>query len=116
MFAATPETLREVRRFVRDTLRGWDRTRSVEAAQLIASELATNAVKHAHSPYSVSVSRADSMIRIEVHDTSFTHPAPAAHNVANLGGRGVRLVAALSNAWGTREEPDGKTVWAELRD
>ena len=114
LFVATPTVLRDVRRFVRETLNGWDDGHPTNGAEIIVSELATNAVKHARSPFRVSIFRRDASIRIAVRDASFALPEELFRNADYYGGRGVRLVASLSGAWGTDEEPDGKTVWAEI--
>ena len=53
-------------------------------------------------------------IRITVRDAWFDPPEHQTWDHSPSGGRGVRLVAALSRAWGADEEVDGKTVWAEL--
>src|ERR1700722_8084737 len=114
LFIATPTVLRDVRRFVRETLSGWDDEQAPGGAEIIVSELATNAVKHARSPFRVSIFRRDTSIRIAVRDASFELPEELFRDADYYGGRGVRLVASLSGAWGTDEEPDGKTVWAEI--
>ena len=87
---------------------------SSDDAQLVVSELATNAVIHARSPFSVSVGYNGSAIRISVHDWNprlpmLRHGGPAANS-----GRGLHLVGALARAWGVEPSADGKTVWAEL--
>jgi hypothetical protein len=53
-------------------------------------------------------------IRISVRDASFAPPIRLTPDGVLVGGRGVQLVAALARAWGTCDESDGKTVWAEL--
>ena len=119
MFIATPKALRDVRRFVRDALAPWVEDEVLEDAEIIASELATNALKHAESPFRVSLSRLPDVIRIAVRDTSFKYPVEYPEwrrpDGGHVGGRGLQLVAALSRAWGADAEPDGKTVWAEVR-
>jgi len=113
-FVAMPTAARDVRRFVRDALTARCDETSIENAEIIASELATNAVKHARSPFQVGVTCADDSIRISVRDASFVPPVRLTPDGVLVGGRGVQLVAALARDWGTRDEPDGKTVWAEL--
>jgi anti-sigma regulatory factor (Ser/Thr protein kinase) len=114
LFVAAPTVLREVRQFVRAVLREWDDDELGSTAEIVASELATNAVQHAHSPFRISIARSPGVIRIAVRDTSFDPPEHVRDDARHDGGRGVRLVAALSRAWGTRDEADGKTVWAEV--
>ena len=114
LFVATPIVLREVRHFVREALHTWGDDDLGSTAQVVASELATNAVQHAQSPFCLSISRSSAAIGIEVRDTSFEPPEHLREDARHAGGRGVRLIAALSCAWGTRDEVDGKTVWAEV--
>jgi anti-sigma regulatory factor (Ser/Thr protein kinase) len=114
LFVATPTVLREVRHFVREALHTWGDDDLGSTAEVVATELATNAVRHAHSPFCVSLSRTSAAIAIEVRDTSFDPPEHLRGDAGHAGGRGVRLIAALSHAWGTRDERDGKTVWAEV--
>jgi anti-sigma regulatory factor (Ser/Thr protein kinase) len=114
LFVAAPTVLREVRQFVRAVLHAWDDDEIGSTAEIVASELATNALQHAHSPFRISISRFPGVIRIAVRDTSFDPPEHVRDDARHDGGRGVRLVAALSRAWGTGDEPDGKTVWAEV--
>jgi len=53
-----------------------------------------------------------------VRDTSFEcpveYPEPRRPDLGLVGGRGLQLVSALSRAWGTDAERDGKTVWADI--
>jgi anti-sigma regulatory factor (Ser/Thr protein kinase) len=113
-FLATPTALRDVRSFVRDRLRGRCDDTTCEDAEIIVSELASNAVRHAQSPFRVSVACNGGTVRISVRDASFAPPLRLDSRGALVGGRGVALVAALARDWGTDCEPDGKTVWAEI--
>ena len=54
------------------------------------------------------------MVRVAVRDASFEQPKDVSAMAGVVGGRGVRLIAALSSKWGTQPEADGKTVWAEV--
>jgi two-component sensor histidine kinase len=111
---------RLARRFIADTLAPWADLELVDAAELLVSELVTNAVVHAHSPTRVvivtGIRRAD--IRIEVHDAARDQPRIGGFDPDALSGRGLALVDALSDRWGV--EPGGPTapgnrVWFELR-
>ena len=114
LFDGAPAALREVRRFVRDVLHAWGDDQQLADAELIASELATNAVMHAHSPFRVSLARTASSMTLAVRDASFAQPEPRAPHTRDGGGRGLALVSEISSSWGTRAESDGKTVWAEV--
>ena len=89
-----------------------------EDAQLLTSELVTNAVMYAPSEFSVSawfVPTAGAL-RVEVEDTTPVVPTPKAPSAAShLGGRGLQLVAARAYDWGVDVRAGGKSVWFELR-
>ena len=114
LFVATPFVLRSVRRFVRGALDDAADDRLISDAELVATELATNAVMHARSPFVLSVVCTRSKVRVSVRDTSFVVPEHVEPHADRVGGRGVGLVAAFSQAWGSEIEADGKTVWAEI--
>lgn len=110
---------RLARAFVADTLTTWAvDAEDGEAAQLIVSELVTNAVLHApESPtITLELSMIDDALRVVVSDRNPEEPhRPQPDPGLAESGRGVRLVEALSNRWGTEANgPDGKTVWCEL--
>ena len=86
----------------------------IDDAQLVVSELATNAVVHAGTPFSVSVRCDGTGIRISVHDRSLALPIVRQVGPTARSGRGLRLVTAVSRDWGVETTSDGKTVWAEL--
>jgi anti-sigma regulatory factor (Ser/Thr protein kinase) len=114
VFVGAPAALREVRRFVRQVLVAWGAENRLVDAEIIASELATNAVKHAHSPFRVTLTRSARGMALSVRDASFEQPQPRPRHTGDGGGRGLALVAEISTAWGTSAETDGKTVWAAL--
>ncbi|MFJ1996691.1 ATP-binding protein [Streptomyces asiaticus] len=111
-----PESAISARRLVRVALTAWRLEELAEVAALIASELVTNAVKHAQSNYiRVTVTRPEaSRVRIGVVDKSKRHPVPRESSAEDESGRGLALVAALAEDWGTDPLPWGKRVWAEL--
>jgi anti-sigma regulatory factor (Ser/Thr protein kinase) len=83
-------------------------------AQLLATELVTNAVRHAGSPVELTVSRRGDRIRIEARDASTTRPVPPRAD-ASTRHRGLLLVEDLSEAWGVDvQDHHGKVVWCEV--
>ncbi|MEU3890431.1 SpoIIE family protein phosphatase [Streptomyces sp. NPDC029041] len=82
------------------------------AAELILSELITNAVRHGAEPIRVRLLHDRSLI-CEVSDASNTAPHLRRAASTDEGGRGLFLVAQLSQSWGTRYLPEGKVIWAE---
>ncbi len=115
-FRAAPDSPFAARRFVADLLgtRPYGDRVAADDALLVVSELATNAVVHAGTPFSVAVRCDGSTVRIAVHDRSSVQPVIRDGGPTAPSGRGLRLVAWVSRAWGVEFGPDGKTVWAEL--
>ncbi|PNG22602.1 SpoIIE family protein phosphatase [Streptomyces cahuitamycinicus] len=111
-FSADPARVGEVRasatRWLSD--RGLDETGF--AAELILSELITNAIRHGAAPIRVRLLYGRTLI-CEVSDASNTAPHLRRAASTDEGGRGLFLVAQLSQSWGTRYLPEGKVIWAE---
>jgi anti-sigma regulatory factor (Ser/Thr protein kinase) len=114
VFIATPAAIRAVRHVVVDTLRAWDLDPLVADAALLVSELATNAVRHAASPFRVSLTRTDGAVRIAVEDLGSREPQLRPLDLERLGGRGVALVDAMSLAGGMDRVAAGQGVWCVL--
>jgi anti-sigma regulatory factor (Ser/Thr protein kinase) len=103
------------RRFVAETLRGWDVPKTVsDDAVLLVSELVTNALLHARSAPVIECTSREGRVRFAVHDTSPTVPRRRHYTPDAVTGRGLALVEALASRWGTDPAPDGKRVWFEL--
>jgi anti-sigma regulatory factor (Ser/Thr protein kinase) len=113
-----PGELRDVRSardFVTGRLEDRGLPALVDSARLVVSELATNAVRHARTPFSVTLQRAGGTVVLRVQDGSDLGPVPGAPELLSLGGRGLLMVAASSAAWGVTPVPGGgKSVWATL--
>ena len=109
--------VRELRRRVRDGLPDLC-AECVKDLELFITELVKNAYEHGGRARHVVVRRstAPPLVRIDVSDTD--HDAlPVVRPVQAQAerGRGLVLVSTLATRWGVDVEPDGKTVWAELR-
>lgn len=91
---------------------------AVERAVLVASELSTNAVRHARTRFETSMTVDPDCVRVEVFDLDTRAPQPVMAGEDATGGRGLQIVAAVASDWGFRtEERDGvqgKVVWAEI--
>jgi anti-sigma regulatory factor (Ser/Thr protein kinase) len=85
---------------------------TTEAAVLLVSELASNAIRHARTPFTIAIRHHPPVVTIEVADASTLLPALREPDVD--GGRGLQMVAAVAIQWGVREEVDGKTVYFTL--
>jgi anti-sigma regulatory factor (Ser/Thr protein kinase) len=87
---------------------------TIAMAQLLVSELVTNAVLHARTGLLLKIELDSSVVRISVEDGSSASPQPHPSSVDALGGRGLSLVKGLSSAWGWDRIGGGKQVWFEL--
>jgi anti-sigma regulatory factor (Ser/Thr protein kinase) len=112
-FPPTADSVRAARRRAAAELRRLGREELCEAAVVIVSELATNAVLHARSPFTLILSPQATGVRIAVRDGA---PAPAVgeFDSAAATGRGLRLVKALAARTGMEPCGDGKVFFAEL--
>lgn len=106
--------VRVARHFTEDALGCEVSPEQVEAAVLLVSELATNAVVHANSRLRLTVLCRDGVIRIEVRDDDPVRPRTVTPDPMRPGGRGIMLVDLLSSHWGVNGNERGKTVWFEL--
>ena len=102
------------RRFVRDRLVELGAAGACDDAEALVSELATNAVLHARTPFTVEVSREGETVRVVVLDASPSPPRVRDYGTDATTGRGMRLVAAISSDWGTTSQSGEKAVWFEL--
>jgi anti-sigma regulatory factor (Ser/Thr protein kinase) len=89
---------------------------AADAVALVVAELANNAVQHGWVPgrdFEVRMERGDDHVRVELSDArGERRPVPAPE--PDEGGYGLLLVAALATAWGVKDRPVGKTVWATV--
>jgi CheY-like chemotaxis protein/anti-sigma regulatory factor (Ser/Thr protein kinase) len=108
-------SVRRAREFVAHQLEEWGLGKLLDDALLVTSELVTNAITHADSACHVRLSLTRSTLRIDVIDTGTGAPEPQPESETEEHGRGLRLVDALTAAWGLDVVPgEGKLVWAEL--
>lgn len=110
--SAVGEVRRELREFLRDSS---DEERT-EAAELLVSELVTNALIHTRHGAVVTATATPARLRVEVQDfASADLPAPYVPNADDgTHGRGLILVRSLADAWGVEAQALGKVVWFEL--
>jgi anti-sigma regulatory factor (Ser/Thr protein kinase) len=109
---ATSQGPAAARRLVGALLPVWGLADLRADAELIVSELVTNAMKHAHGPIGLRLIY-DRILVCEVSDASNTSPRLRRARFSDEGGRGLFLVAQFTKNWGARYMPQGKTVWAE---
>ena len=78
------------------------------------AEVATNAVVHARTPFTVTVGRRGELVHVEVADGSPDLPVPKASSLRAPTGLGLRIVDEISTRWGAEATPQGKTVWFDV--
>ncbi|MFI7500166.1 SpoIIE family protein phosphatase [Streptomyces sp. NPDC049687] len=111
--APDPAAVAETRKNVVERLEAWGLTEASFVTELIVSELVTNAIRHAEPPVQLRLIH-DRTLICEVSDASSTAPHMRRARTYDEGGRGLLLVAQLSERWGTRPGTRaGKTIWAE---
>lgn len=113
-FPGEPASVREARRFVHDTLDAL--AMASDTAVLLASELATNAVVHADTSYTVTIRPLRGGVHIAVEDGSPVRPARRRYSVTSGTGRGLSLVEDVATEWGVDATATGKCVWFRLDD
>ena len=111
---AEPASVPAARRFVREQLAELDAVAANDDAETLISELATNAVLHARTPFTLEVSREGQIVRVCVLDLSPRQPRTRDYGTYSTTGRGMRLVASIASDWGVQRQSPGKSVWFEL--
>ncbi|NAZ83710.1 SpoIIE family protein phosphatase [Kineococcus sp. R8] len=104
------------RDYLRSTLADWDLPEPADAAELVVSELVTNALLHTGSSAALTL-RHDvelSRLSVGVEDSSTRHPQPRVSRDDATGGRGMHIVEVVCERWWVAPSGDGKTVWAEM--
>ncbi|MDX3121576.1 MULTISPECIES: ATP-binding protein [Streptomyces] len=87
---------------------------ALDIVELLADEVIANAVRHTEAPCHVAVMRADGRLRVEVSDTDPEVPTVVDAGLYDESGRGLMLVDALAEDWGTLPQSEGKTTWFEI--
>jgi anti-sigma regulatory factor (Ser/Thr protein kinase) len=104
------------RNFVCERIMTLGRADLINSARIGTGELVANAIVHARQPMTVGVTRTDAgALRVSVADESPAQPWASNYRLADSAGRGLRLVEAVSTAWGVSPSSDGvgKIVWFE---
>ncbi|WP_316520584.1 ATP-binding SpoIIE family protein phosphatase [Kitasatospora brasiliensis] len=112
----------EVRAELRDALRRWGVAEFIDTAELLSSELVTNAIRHTDRDAMFTArlyreSDADggrARLRVEVEDESDLWPTRRTPGEQASSGRGLMLVEALADSWGVEPRGSGKRMWFEL--
>lgn len=113
----TPVAPSVARLFIRNLCREWGADEVCDVAELLSSELVTNAVIHARSTVALEAAYDDaSVLRIDVYDRSQddVDRTPKPPEAGAEGGRGLAIVARLAFRWGVDPCSPGKRVWFTL--
>ncbi|MCL7428568.1 SpoIIE family protein phosphatase [Streptomyces sp. YS415] len=108
-----PRSVGRAREHARRRLQSWDLEPLVDTAELLVSELVTNALRYGEGDIRLRL-LLDRTLVCEVWDAGLVQPRRRRARDTDEGGRGLQLVGLLSAAWGSRRTPRGKTVWFEL--
>jgi anti-sigma regulatory factor (Ser/Thr protein kinase) len=105
----------EVRHALRELLSGWERSPGSDVAELLTSELVTNALVHTDYEVLFTATVSARRLRVEVRDFAARRPSPWLPSVDDgTHGRGLILVQCLADGWGVITQGAGKVVWFEL--
>ncbi|MFE1172380.1 SpoIIE family protein phosphatase [Streptomyces sp. NPDC058773] len=107
-----PSTVATARSWATAQLAAWGLENASFITELVVSELVTNAIRYAAAPVQLRLIR-DRTLICEVSDGSSTAPHMRRARLSDEGGRGLLLVAQLTQRWGTRHTREGKTIWCE---
>ncbi|MFD4565852.1 SpoIIE family protein phosphatase [Streptomyces sp. NPDC058251] len=111
---ADPALVAPIRRQVGEQLDTWGLSDAAFTAELVVSELVTNAIRYGEPPIRLRLIHDAATLICEVSDSSHTAPHLRRVKTFDEGGRGLLLVAQLTQRWGSRHIAEGKTIWAEL--
>jgi anti-sigma regulatory factor (Ser/Thr protein kinase) len=111
-----PESVGRVRQFAIRTLASWGAQELEDDVRVVASELATNALLHARTEFTLGLTLDGDRLRVTLADGSSVQPRMRRFDsTESTTGRGLRMVAALAQAWGVEKDGLGKAVWCEFR-
>jgi hypothetical protein len=114
-FEASPISAFQTRDFVAHHLIDHRLLYLVDPVRLVASELATNALVHAQTAFSVSLEASGQTVLLTVRDDSVALPSRRVAQAMDLSGRGLEIVGIVSLDWGINENAAGsKAVWASF--
>jgi len=116
MLMPVPRSLVKARSLVKRACAGWNVATASDRAQIVTTELVANAVRHAGTRMELTVSLRQRSLHLSVQDESRRLPRLCGpEGELETGGRGLRVVDALTSGWGSTPTENGKVVWATLR-
>ncbi len=112
---AERDAVRPAREFTDATLREWGLPDEARYdAMLVVSELVTNAIVHGAAPVELRLRLSSNQLLVDVRDAASSLPLVRDAGPDARNGRGLHIVDTLSERWGTRPTPEGKSVWSVL--
>lgn len=112
--SAGPAAAAEARRHVRAAIEAWAVSADPYVAELLTSELVTNAIRHAGGSVKLLATCTCGQLRVYVHDSSRDWATPLDASVDAENGRGLMLVASMATQWGCYRTSAGKVVYFTL--
>jgi anti-anti-sigma regulatory factor len=111
-----PRSLLKARSLVKRVCTGWNVCTVADRAQIVTTELVANALRHAGTRMELTVALRQRCLHLSVRDGSRRAPRLCeAESELDAGGRGLKIVEALTAGWGSTPTKNGKVVWATLR-
>lgn len=111
---ASPTSASQARAFVCHHLVDHRLLHLVDPMRLVASELATNALVHAQTAFTVTLSETNETVLLTVRDDSMSVPVQGDRDIREPGGMGLKIVGLLSHDWGVSMKDGSKAVWASF--
>jgi anti-sigma regulatory factor (Ser/Thr protein kinase) len=106
----------KARQFAVRTLAAWGAGQLEDDVRVVASELATNALLHARTEFTLGLTLDGDLLRLTMADGSAVQPRMRRFDSTDsTTGRGLRMLAELAQAWGVDSSGGGKSVWCEFR-
>ncbi|MFJ3714318.1 ATP-binding protein [Streptomyces sp. NPDC090057] len=109
-----PLSVPQARRLVSAQLADWAVPGLGDTAELLVSEVVTNALRHTRGPLRLNLRLCESRLLCEVEDTESAGPVRNIAGPDAEGGRGTELLDLLADAWGSARTATGKSVWFAL--
>jgi anti-anti-sigma regulatory factor len=109
-----PAAPRLARRVLVEACRDWQVPGVVDDAEVVVTELVSNAVRHAGGELQLNVALGLRFLHLALRDGSPVPPTRLIPDPYLGGGRGLILIDALAAGWGSTPTPGGKVVWATL--
>ncbi|WP_354642232.1 ATP-binding protein [Kitasatospora camelliae] len=116
-FPPQPPNVARARRLTRTALAAWGAPHLTDSAELLVSELVTNAVRYGRGAVSLTLTLTDSALQISVADFGPAMPQMREASEEDSNGRGLAIVSALCQRWTVTTRLTGKTVscWLDVR-